>query len=84
MTPAAYHRIVEQGTITPFFVGLTSWLVAVAMVPRMIALSLNVYVIGAIVLSAGWTSALVAGAVLLVFAALWFVFPFAMRGMKRS
>jgi hypothetical protein len=84
MTPAAYHRIVEQGTITPFFVRLTSWLVAVAMVPLMIALSLNVYVIGAIVLSAGRTSALVAGALLLVFAALWFVFPFAMQAMKRS
>lgn len=84
MTPAAYHRIVEQWTVTPFFVQLISRLIAVAMVPLMVALCLDVYVIGAIVLSAGWTSGLIAASLLLVFAALWFAFPFAMRGMKHA
>jgi Family of unknown function (DUF6328) len=33
MTPAAYHRMVEQTTVSEFFVRLASWLIAVAMVP---------------------------------------------------
>src|SRR3954469_12589624 len=33
MTPAAYHRLAEQGTISEFFVKLASVLIAIAMVP---------------------------------------------------
>lgn len=32
MTPAAYHRLAEQTTISKFFVWLASWLIAAAMV----------------------------------------------------
>src|SRR3954467_545481 len=38
MTPAAYHRLAEQGTISEFFVKLASVLIAIAMVPLMIGL----------------------------------------------
>ena len=78
MTPAAYHRMVELGSVSMFFIRLISALIAVAMVPLMIALCLDLYVIGRIILSAQ-SSAAVAAALFLIFAALWFAFPFVMR-----
>jgi hypothetical protein len=44
MTPAAYHRLAEQTTISKFFVWLASWLIAAAMVPLMLGLTLEVHV----------------------------------------
>ena len=46
MTPAAYHRIAEPSSFSRFFVKLASRLIAVAMVPLMLALCLEVYIIG--------------------------------------
>src|SRR5438128_2595950 len=43
MTPAAYHRQVEPGTVSSFFVGLASLLITAAMVPLMLGLCLEVY-----------------------------------------
>ena len=40
MTPAVYHRLAEQTTISKFFVWLASWLIAAAMVPLMLGLTL--------------------------------------------
>jgi cytochrome bd-type quinol oxidase subunit 2 len=82
MTPAAYHRIVEQGSVSLFFVRLISWLIAVAMVPLMVALGLEVYVVGTVVLEERTFSAIVAGVLVVILAALWFGFPFAMRNRK--
>jgi hypothetical protein len=82
MTPAAYHRIVEQGSVSLFFVRLISWLIAAAMVPLAIALGLEVYVVGTIILAERILSAIVAGVLILVCAALWFGFPFAMRNRQ--
>lgn len=79
MAPAAYHRMVEQGSVSLFFVRLISWMIAVAMVPLAVALSLEVYVVGTVILGERAASAVIAGGVVSAFAALWFVFPFAMR-----
>ena len=79
MTPAAYHRIVEQGSVSQFFVSLISWLIAAAMVPLAIALSLEVYLVGMVIFGERGLSAIVAGVLLAIFGALWFAFPFAMR-----
>jgi small basic protein len=79
MTPAAYHRIVEQGSVSLFFVRLISWLIAAAMVPLMLALSFEVYVVGIVILKTRMLSAGIAGALVLLLAALWFGFPFVMR-----
>jgi hypothetical protein len=79
MTPPAYHRIVEQGSVSLFFVRLISWLIAAAMVPLMVALCLEVYVVGTVILGARGPSAIVAGVLMVIFTALWFAFPFAMR-----
>jgi hypothetical protein len=82
MTPAAYHRIVEQGGVSRFFVRLISWLVTLAMVPLMIALCLEVYVAGALILSSQTFSIAIAAVLLVIFAALWFGFPFALRRLR--
>jgi hypothetical protein len=82
MTPAAYHRIVEQGSVSLFFVSLISWLVAAAMAPLAVALGLEVYVVGTVIIEARGPSAAVAGVLVAVIVALWFVFPFAMRSRQ--
>jgi hypothetical protein len=79
MTPAAYHRLVERGSISEFFVRLASTMIAVAMLPLMIALCLEVYLLGRVILHQGKISIAVAGMLLIVFAGLWFGFPFLMR-----
>jgi Family of unknown function (DUF6328) len=79
MTPAAYHRIVEPGTVSRFFVNLASSLVAIAMLPLMVAISLEVYLLGRMVIASVPISAFLALSVLVLFAGLWFVFPLAMR-----
>ena len=79
MTPAAYHRLAEQTTISKFFVWLTSWLIAAAMVPLMLGLTLEVYLLGLLVIGDPKTSLTVSTALLAVFSLLWFVFPLAMR-----
>ena len=83
MTPAAYHRLVEQGSVSQFFVRLASCLIAIAMVPLMIALCLEVYVIGYLILASHGISIAVASALFIIFAGLWFVFPFAARRYRR-
>lgn len=79
MTPAAYHRLVERGSVSDFFVRLASWLVAAAMLPLMIALCIDVYLLGRIILHQEWICVVVAVFLLIVFSGLWFFFPFAMR-----
>ena len=82
MTPAAYHRLVERGFVSDFFVRLASWLVAAAMLPLMLALCIEVYLLGRVILHQQWICALVAVFLLTVFSGLWFFFPFAMRGRR--
>jgi Family of unknown function (DUF6328) len=79
MTLAAYHRLAEQTTISKFFVWLASWLIAAAMVPLMLGLTLEIYLLGLLVTGDPKTSLAVASALFGVFLMLWFVFPLAMR-----
>src|SRR3954452_3144591 len=71
MTPAAYHRQVEPGSVSAFFVRLASRLVAIAMLPLAVALCLEVYLLGGVILGDRRTSFVVAGMLLLIFAGLW-------------
>jgi hypothetical protein len=84
MTPAAYHRLAERGAMSEFFVWLASSLVAAAMLPLMIALCLEVYLLGHVILQQQWISLVVASALLIVFTTLWFAFPLAMRFARRN
>lgn len=84
MTPAAYHRVAEQASVSDFFLRLASWLVAAAMAPLMIGLVLEVYLLGRLVLGSVRSSLAAAGALLALFLALWFVFPLLMRRLQNQ
>jgi hypothetical protein len=75
MTPAAYHRQVELGAVSAYFVRMSSKIIAIAMIPLMLGLCLDVYILGKLI--TGWVSfgAAVGGMLLTIFAVLWFVFP---------
>jgi len=81
MTPAAYHRVCERDRATPYFAALASALVAAAMVPLLLGITLDIYVVTHLALDAGAVlpSAIVAGAVFIVFFCLWIGFPYLHR-----
>jgi hypothetical protein len=82
MTPAAYNRLVERGSLSDFFVRLASCLIAIAMVPLMIAVCVEVYLLGRVILHGQWISAAVAAFLLIIFSGLWYAFPFAMLWLR--
>jgi len=83
MTPAAYHRVAEPGTVSHFFIDLASRLIATAMIPLMLAIALEVLLVGGLILGSGWGSVLAAAGTFVVFAVLWFVYPFLKRNSGR-
>jgi hypothetical protein len=82
MTPAAYHRQVHPGRVDRFFVKLASFFITVAMVPLMTGLSLDIYLLGRIVLGNAFLSVTIALTLFVMYSALWFVFPFVMRSRQ--
>ena len=79
MTPAAYHRLAEQRSVSEFFIRLASVLIAAAMLPLMLAISIEVYLIGRLIDFSEFASGCIALALLILFGGLWFAFPLAMR-----
>jgi hypothetical protein len=75
MTPAAYHRQAELGTVTEYFVRMSSKIIAIAMIPLMLGLCLDVYILGTLITGRAGFGAAVGGMLLAIFAALWFGFP---------
>lgn len=84
MTPAAYHRLAERGSISKFFVRLASSLIAIAMLPLMLALCIEVHLLGRVILQREWISAAISIILLIAYAGLWYGFPFAMRRSRRG
>jgi hypothetical protein len=84
MTPAAYHRLAERGSMSGFFVRLASAFIAVAMFPLMVSLCIEVYLLGHVILQREWPSAAISVLLLIVFAGLWYGFPFAMRRSRHG
>jgi hypothetical protein len=84
ITPAAYHRIVEQGEETAHFHRVASGFLVAATVPLALGLSGDAFVVVRKVLGST-TAGLVAGGVNLVLCfSLWFGLAFAMRGRRRA
>ena len=75
MTPAALQRQAEPREVSERFVWLASNLVLAAMYPLAVAVALDVYVVAGIVTQSDATGALIAVAVLAVFAVLWLFLP---------
>ena len=79
MTPAAYHRLAERGSVTKRFVRLASSLIALALLPLLIGLALDSYILVRLVLH-DRTVSIAAGLVVLVaLSAMWFALPLMMR-----
>ena len=75
MTPAAYHRQKVGRRITPQFITLSSRLIAAAMIPLMLALVLDVYLVGRVVLGSEALSGVLGAALLILFITLLFILP---------
>jgi hypothetical protein len=83
MTPVAYHRMVERRTVTQWFIKLASFLIAAAMLPLMLALALEVYIVGQLILGSPLASVAAAGLFALT-GVLWFAFPLSVRLWRKS
>jgi hypothetical protein len=84
MTPAAYHRIAERGEVSRRFSRLGSLLIASAMVPFAVGMSLDLMIITQLITESAAAAALSFCLALGVFLVAWFAFPLAAkRGRHR-
>jgi hypothetical protein len=83
MAPAAYHRLAERGRVTRRFVDLASTLLCLALVPLMIGVSIDTYLIAYLVAGTRALAVACAASVLLILAALWFGLPRLGRPKRR-
>src|SRR5262245_19183676 len=79
MTPAAYHRQEEQGRISGRFIRLASRLMTFAMVPLMLGLCLDIYLVSDVLLEISVTSVVIGSVLFCIFHVLWFIYPQAKR-----
>jgi hypothetical protein len=83
MAPAAYHRQAEPGEVSDEFVAYASALLTWAMVPLMLGLSIDMYVITMAMFRSMEASLAVAASLFVTCATLWFVIPRARRALGR-
>jgi hypothetical protein len=79
MAPAAYHRIAERGYVSRRMINLASGLIAAGLVPLMLGLAIDVYVVVLAALDEPVYAVSAATVSLILFAVLWFAFPLGMR-----
>jgi uncharacterized protein DUF6328 len=84
MTPASYHRIAEKGTVSRRFVEIASRLLAWAMLPLTLALTVDLFLVARLVLNNVTLSIGIAAVLLFVFFGLWYVFPWVERRFVRD
>jgi hypothetical protein len=75
MAPAALHRQSQPEQVTRRFIRLSSALLLAGMFPLALGLSLDVYLITALITGAHGAGALVAAGLLIVFGLLWLLLP---------
>jgi len=75
MAPAAYHRQTGPQEVSARFVTLASRLLLGAMMPLMLGIGIDFYVIARVILANRWLSGLLALALVSFFASLWFLLP---------
>jgi Family of unknown function (DUF6328) len=82
MAPAAYHRQAERGKVTRRFVDLASTLLTAAMLPLIVGVCLDAYLIARLILDERTMPAIIAGIVAIVLAGLWYGLPAFCRRLK--
>ena len=76
MAPAAYHRQAERGRVTRRFVDLASVLLMLALIPLMIGVAFDSYILARLVIGATAHAVMFAVAVFAVLCGLWFGLPY--------
>ncbi len=79
MAPAAYHRQAEQGRVSAGMLRLASRLIGLGLIPLMLGICLDVYVVAYAVTQHNAISAGLGALCFAVFAGLWFAFPRVLR-----
>ncbi len=75
LAPAAYHRRAEPESISEKFVVFSSYILKLALIPLMIAVCLELYLIGLLTIHDSVLSLIFAGVVLVILMILWIIFP---------
>jgi hypothetical protein len=75
MTPAAYHRQLDQRRATAAFLCLASRFISVAMLPLAAALALDIHLVARVITGDVHASGAIGAAVFVAFVALWFGYP---------
>ncbi len=75
MTPAAYHRQTRPRQVSQHFLFLSGRLLLTALVPLMLGIALDFYLIARIILGDVVLSATLATGLVVLVGSLWFVFP---------
>lgn len=83
MAPAAYHRQVERRCVTRRFVDLASLFLSLALVPLLLGLALDTYILVRLVTQSAAAGLWCALAVATVLGALWFGLPQVLRPSRR-
>ncbi len=84
MAPAAYHRLAEKGEDTERFHRIAGVFILWAMGLLALGISIDVYVVGGMVLGSAGGAAAIALVMLLLFAAFWFIVPLWCRWRHRK
>ena len=79
MTPAAYHRIAERGMVSRRFVELASRFLECAMLPLMLSITVDLFLLTRLILGNSTLSAVVGVVTILMFLGLWFLFPWTQK-----
>jgi hypothetical protein len=79
MTPAAYHRLVLRGKVSRSLIDFASRLIACAMSVFTVAIALNMFLIGSVVLESELGGAALGLVAFIVVAGLWFGYPMLRR-----
>lgn len=79
MTPAAYHRMALQNSMSQSFIDVSSRLLLCSMFPLLLGTCLDFYLISTMILSDAWWGVGLSLALMGVFGSLWFGLPYFAR-----
>ncbi|MCY0987131.1 DUF6328 family protein [Nannocystis sp. ILAH1] len=84
VTPAAYHRQTAPYGIPAGFARLATIYATLGLVPLMLAVSIDLYIITSLITKSVAISLILSGSLLAVFVGLWLVFPQVVAAQRRA
>jgi hypothetical protein len=84
MAPAAYHRQAHPKSVSKEHLRASSWMLTLGMLPLMLAIHIDVYLVARIVSSSVMTASAIVSLLAIAFVALWIVFPRYKRYQRRG